>query len=155
MGTVCGTIPVCGRQISESDMKKKKNELYLKKKYENSIDEMVKLFTITDTVLGVGSFGRVVLAESNINREYKFAVKIMSKEIMSTEETRNFREIWDWIKLLDHPSILKYYALYENEFNFYLVMEYFEGNQLLDVIIANSGITDPFLLEQKAKKIIY
>ena len=79
----------------------------------------------------------------------------MSKEIMNTEETRNFREIWDCVNLLDHSSILKYYALYENEVNFYLVMEYFEGHQLLDVIIMNSGLADSFLFEQKAKKIIY
>ena len=34
-------------------------------------------------------------------------------------------------------------------------MEYFEGHQLLDLIIANSNITDSTLLEQKAKTIIY
>lgn len=59
------------------------------------------------------------------------------------------------MKGLDHPNILKYYALFENEINFYLVMEYFEGHQLLDLIIANSNITDSVLLEQKAKTITY
>ena len=155
MGLACGSNPICREQISESDIIKRRNELSIRKKYENSIDEMVKLFTITDTVLGVGSFGRVVLAESNINSEYKFAVKIMAKECMNAEETKNFRDIWDYVKALDHPNILKFYALYENEINFYLVMEYFEGHQLLDLIIANSNITDSTLLEQKAKTIIY
>jgi len=56
--------------------------------------------------------------------------------------------------MIDHPTLLKYYELYENDLNFYLVMEYFEGQQLLDVIISLSNITDGKVLEHKARGIL-
>lgn len=90
MGALCSALPICSKNIDESAILKRKAELIIKKKYERSIDEMTKLYNITDTVLGVGSYGKVVLAESKINKSYKFAMKIMSKELMTAEETKNF-----------------------------------------------------------------
>ena len=90
MGAICSALPLCSKHIDESEMIKRRNELCIKKKYEQSIDEMTKLYNITDIVLGVGSYGRVVLAESKINQHYIFAMKIMAKELMTPEETKKF-----------------------------------------------------------------
>lgn len=95
MGALCSALPLCSKNIDESLLVKRKAELLILKKYRNSIDEMTKLYNITDTVLGVGSYGKVVLAESKINKNYQFAMKIMSKELMTAEETKNFKEICD------------------------------------------------------------
>mmetsp|Transcript_43148 Transcript_43148/g.50595 ORF Transcript_43148/g.50595 Transcript_43148/m.50595 type:complete len:116 (-) Transcript_43148:153-500(-) len=114
---------------------------------------MNKLYIIHDLVLGVGSFGKVVLAESAFNSSLKFAIKIVSKKLLD-QTVDGFREVFHCLKMIDHPTLLKYYDLYENDLNFYLVMEYFEGQQLLDVIISLSNITDGKVLEHKARGIL-
>jgi len=35
----------------------------------------------------------------------------------------------------DHPNILKIHEFYEDEYNFYIVMDYLQGGELFDKII--------------------
>jgi len=54
---------------------------------------MNKLYIIHDLVLGVGSFGKVVLAESAFNSSLKFAIKIVSKKLLD-QTVDGFREVF-------------------------------------------------------------
>ena len=129
-------------------------QILMKKRFKSSIEEMKKLYNISDRILGEGAFGKVYLAESNLNPNIKFAIKIIRKSLITKEQIVSFREVWSCIMSLDHPGILKYYALYESDDYFYLVMEYFRGKQLLDLIITNWNIANIFLLEIKTKEIL-
>ena len=154
MGVICSWTKVFVKSDEESEIISKKIKMLMKNRFKYSIEEMTKLYTITDIILGEGAFGKVYLAESNLNTDIKFAVKVVQKSLITKEQIRSFREVWNWIKTLDHPGVLKYYSLFENDDYFYLVMEYFKGKQLLDVIITNWNITNPFLLELKTKEIL-
>ena len=37
---------------------------------------------------------------------------------------------------LDHPNVLKQYECFEDEFNYYIVMEYCSGGELLNYILS-------------------
>ena len=37
---------------------------------------------------------------------------------------------------IDHPNVLKYYECFEDEFNYYIVMEFCKGGELLKFILA-------------------
>jgi len=146
-------IGLCSKNQPQIEHAKSYSDLRIVRKSEdNTIEHMAKLYTIKDQVLGVGSFGKVLLAESTTDPSLKFAVKIVSKEQLGTNIS-HFREVYRSLKSLDNPSILKYYEIYENEINFYLVMEYFEGQQLLDKIVCNVN-TDLGCVDEQTARII-
>lgn len=122
------------------------------KKQQKSMEEFKRNYKLTDTVLGQGSFGKVVLAESVLNPSMKFSVKIVSKELLGAN-LDNFREVYNILKTLHHPCILNYYDFFENETKFYLVMELFEGQQLLDLIISKASNTKGCMEEDEVRKI--
>lgn len=67
--------------------------MLMKNRFKYSIEEMTKLYTITDIILGEGAFGKVYLAESNLNTDIKFAVKVVQKSLITKEQIRSFREV--------------------------------------------------------------
>ena len=84
--------------------------------------------------LGVGSYGRVVLAVHKTTQEIR-AVKIINKLAIHSEEIR--KKIMIEVEIqrkLDHPNIVKIFEFHEDEFNLYLVMELCTGGELLDSV---------------------
>lgn len=115
----------------------RKSQIALLSHHRKSMDEFKTYYRLLDRVLGVGSFGKVVAAESALDPNIKFSVKIVSKELIG-EGMDHFREVYSILKNIKHESILTY-KLYENDSYMYLVMEYFHGKQLLDLIISSSN----------------
>ncbi|CAD7933130.1 unnamed protein product [Amoebophrya sp. A25] len=85
--------------------------------------------------LGVGTFGKVKLAEHLLTGE-KVAVKIINKLKMETmnmhEKTR--REI-TILQLLKHPHVIRLYELIDTPSDLFMVMEYVAGGELFDHIV--------------------
>lgn len=67
---------------------------------------------IDQKVLGSGSFGKVFLAASLHDPEFKVAIKAISKRKIS--DLTSIREEIKILQTLDHPNIVKYYETYEN-----------------------------------------
>mmetsp|Transcript_25481 Transcript_25481/g.64196 ORF Transcript_25481/g.64196 Transcript_25481/m.64196 type:complete len:365 (+) Transcript_25481:672-1766(+) len=85
--------------------------------------------------LGVGTFGKVKLAEHSLTGE-KVAIKIVNKLKMETmnmhEKVR--REI-TILQLLHHPHVIRLYELLDTPSDLFMVMEYVPGGELFDHIV--------------------
>lgn len=86
------------------------------------------------SVLGKGGFGTVKLAtlKSGVS-DKKVAVKIIEKARVKTKMYILLREL-EILRSLDHPNIIKFYEVYQDEMFFYICMEYCAGGELLDRI---------------------
>ena len=86
-------------------------------------------------MLGAGNFGKVFLASSAADPDFKVAIKTISKK-----KLHDLHTIRDEIKILstlDHPNIIKYYETYESPNYIYLVMEYCQGGELFEKLTNN------------------
>jgi hypothetical protein len=61
------------------------------------MQEFKRSYRLLDEVLGVGSFGKVVAAESILDPSLKFSVKIVSKDLLGFEMD-HFREVYNILK---------------------------------------------------------
>lgn len=144
---------LCGNYENDPEQVQRKSEIQTVMKHVKSMESMKKKYKMTDTVLGVGSFGKVLLWESTSDPTLKYSTKIVSKELLGTN-LANFREVYEVLNKISHPGILKYYDFYENDTYFYLVMELFEGQQLLDLIISYANNNNGWMPEATAKDLL-
>ena len=47
------------------------------------------------------------------------------------------------MKILDHPNIERFYEVYEDKTNYFLVLEYLEGGNLFDKIVRKKKLSEP------------
>ena len=106
------------------------------KKYDAQ-RQIKRKYVIEQNVLGSGAFGKVFLATSVTDSNFKVAIKALTKKKIKTELKSILDEI-AIIKELDHPNIVKYYETYQNEEFLYIVMEYCPGGDLFELITKKS-----------------
>lgn len=101
----------------------------------------------TNTVLGVGSFGRVLIGRNKVTGE-TCAIKQIAKydrrhacedpdeSLRRTTNARAgaLRQEVNVMEKLDHPNIIRLCGLYEDDLNNYLVMQLCEGGRVIDFI---------------------
>jgi len=58
------------------------------------------------------------------------AIKIISKRKMSAEDQMALQNEIDILKQVDHPNIVKFYDIYEDEKYMYIVMELLGGGEV-------------------------
>ena len=89
-------------------------------------------------VLGSGSFGSVKLAtlrsQEGCDHPRQFAIKSVSKERVQDKIDLLIREL-KIMKMLNHPNIIKFIEIYQDEQYIHYVMEYCSGGDLLHYII--------------------
>lgn len=68
------------------------------------------------------------------------ALKILKKVSIKSES--EFMHEISMLKCIDHPSVLKYYECYQDEFNYYIVTEYCKGGELLTFLIENRAFNE-------------
>ena len=99
----------------------------------NEIKEIPEKKYKIKKLLGIGSFGRVFLAQNIITSEY-----IAMKEIPKTsEDLLTDNEIMDEIEILknlDHPDIVRILEFYNTEESYYIINEYCPGGELFEQI---------------------
>ena len=99
----------------------------------NEIKEIPETKYKIKKLLGVGSFGRVFLAQNIYTSEY-----IAMKEIPKTsEDLLTDSEIIDEIEILknlDHPDIVRIMEFYNTEKCYYIINEYCPGGELFDQV---------------------
>mmetsp|Transcript_14305 Transcript_14305/g.21416 ORF Transcript_14305/g.21416 Transcript_14305/m.21416 type:complete len:408 (-) Transcript_14305:251-1474(-) len=85
--------------------------------------------------LGSGAFS-VVKAGTNKATGEKVAVKVINRHTISSEDEAALTQEVNIMKSLDHPNIVKLYDFFREKEKYYLVLEYLEGGELFDRIVA-------------------
>ena len=100
--------------------------------------------------LGKGSYAVVKLATHKLTKN-KYAIKIYSKQSLIDPQKRNtVKNEINILKQIDNENVMKLYDIIDTSSNLYLVLEYINGINLLEII---KNEKYHFLKEQRAKKI--
>ena len=106
-----------------------------------SVEYSLENYTFLKTI-GEGTFGKVKLALHKLTQE-KVAIKILEKKkINSKKDLERIEKEIKYMKILNHPNIVKIYEIIEDENNFYIVMEYVPGGELFNYIVKNKRLTE-------------
>ena len=89
--------------------------------------------------LGQGNFGKVKLGIFLPDKE-KFAIKILHKNKI-LDEDRVKRE-FDMLIKFNHINVILVSEIFENDENYYTVMEYCEGGEFFDYIVKNRYLSE-------------
>jgi len=84
--------------------------------------------------IGKGGFSVVYKAE-RIKDKKEFAIKCIKKKMVEGDDIKLLRREIQIMKKLNHPNILKLFEVFEDEEQFYLVMELVKGKELFDKIV--------------------
>ena len=92
-------------------------------------------------LLGSGHFGTVRTAYRRYEKppHKLYAVKSMSKKHLSEKDLKDLTKEVDIISSLDHPSVIKFYETYHDQFYFHIVTELCRGKDLLGKLLENGG----------------
>jgi serine/threonine protein kinase len=87
------------------------------------------------STLGVGTFGKVKLAEHVVTGQ-KVAAKIINKQKMHQMNMHEklSREI-NILKVMSHPHVIRMYELIDSPTELFMIMEYVSGGELFDYIV--------------------
>ena len=100
--------------------------------------------------LGKGSYAVVKLATHKLTKN-KYAIKIYSKQSLIDPQKRNtVKNEVNILKQIDNENVMKLYDVIDTPSNLYLVLEYINGINLLEII---KNEKYHFLKEERAKKI--
>ena len=98
-------------------------------------------YTFIKTI-GEGTFGKVKLAIHKLTQE-KVAIKILEKKKINNEkDLERIKKEIKYLKMLNHPNIIKIYEIIESEDNFYISMEYVSGGELFNYIVKNKRLNE-------------
>ena len=100
--------------------------------------------------LGKGSYAVVKLAVDKKTKN-KYAIKIYSKQCLIDPQLRNtVKNEINILRQIDNENIMKLYEVIDTQSNLYLVQEYINGINLLEII---KNEKHHFIKESRAKKI--
>eukprot|EP00927_Polykrikos_kofoidii_P078066 TRINITY_DN74946_c0_g1_i1.p1 TRINITY_DN74946_c0_g1~~TRINITY_DN74946_c0_g1_i1.p1 ORF type:complete len:510 (-),score=89.10 TRINITY_DN74946_c0_g1_i1:155-1684(-) len=92
-------------------------------------------YKLLSSTLGVGTFGKVKLAE-HVQTQQKVAIKIINRRKMEQmnmhEKIR--REI-NILQFMKHPHVIRLYELVDSPSDIFMVLEYVSGGELFDHIV--------------------
>ena len=92
--------------------------------------------------IGEGTFGKVKLSKHLLTNEL-VAIKILEKsKITDKEELERVEKEIKYLKLFDHPNIIQLYEVIENDFNYYIVMEYIPNGEFFNYIVEKERIEE-------------
>ena len=92
--------------------------------------------------IGEGTFGKVKLGKHILTGE-KVAIKILEKErITDAADVERVQRETHILKLIRHPNIIQLYEIIETPKQLFLIMEYANGGELFDYIVANTRLKE-------------
>ena len=86
------------------------------------------------SMLGNGSFGKVRLYRDKNYKELLFAIKTLKKEGITSYHFSLLKQEVDILSNMDHPNIVKYFGIFEDDYFIHIVMEYLKGQDLSKII---------------------
>lgn len=106
----------------------------------STINDLREAYDILEPI-GTGSSSVVNLAFNRLTC-HNVAVKIQRKDNMNLNTERALRREVSVLSSLSHPNIVQFIDFYEDKLQFYVIMEYLPGGNLLDRIILRSVYTE-------------
>lgn len=92
--------------------------------------------------LGEGQFGKVKEAV-HLETGIRYAVKIIRKSAIKTEkDVETVKKEVSFMKMLEHPNILRMFDTLEDHEKLYLVLEIAAGGDLFDKIVSMGGFSE-------------
>ena len=93
--------------------------------------------------IGAGAFGKVVLGKHTITNE-TVAIKILDKMMLNEtpEDYELVRQEISILKIVKHKYIVQLYEILQTTQHIFLIMEYCEGKDLMDYILAKNRLTE-------------
>eukprot|EP00163_Fabomonas_tropica_P004796 TRINITY_DN1424_c0_g1_i2.p1 TRINITY_DN1424_c0_g1~~TRINITY_DN1424_c0_g1_i2.p1 ORF type:complete len:225 (-),score=64.14 TRINITY_DN1424_c0_g1_i2:242-859(-) len=92
------------------------------------------------TELGVGAYGKVVLATKKDTGE-KFAAKVLSKtRVIKENKMKYVTTERNLLNLMNHPNLIKLRFTFQDEQRLYFVMELAAGGELTDKLIPDKPL---------------
>jgi len=143
--------PKGGEKKNEPERKEIKGKVVDPKDLDDDfiIFEPLEDYYILGDEIGKGGFSIVYQAERKKDHK-EFAVKCIKKDMVEGEDIKLLRREVQIMKKLDHPNILKLFEVYEDDKQFFLVMELVKGKELFDKIVERGMYS-----ERDASNIIY
>ncbi|KAF5799800.1 putative protein kinase CAMK-AMPK family [Helianthus annuus] len=100
----------------------------------SSVESFLRNYKLGKT-LGIGSFGKVKIAEHTLTG-HKVAIKILNRrKIKNMEMEEKVRREIKILRLFMHPHIIRLYEVVETPSDIYVVMEYVKSGELFDYIV--------------------
>ena len=100
---------------------------------KNSHNPKINNYKILGTI-GSGTYGKVKLA-THIKTKEQVAIKIIEKvKLIRTGDEERIKKEMRIMSTLNHPNILKAFEIFEDEKNFYIIMEKPERGDLFNYI---------------------
>eukprot|EP00127_Corallochytrium_limacisporum_P003549 Clim_evm32s150 gene=Clim_evmTU32s150 len=97
---------------------------------------------ILGETLGVGTFGKVKIAEHTLTK-HKVAVKILNrKKIKSLDMKSKIKREIQNLKLFRHPHVIKLYEVITTPTDIFMIMEYVSGGELFDYIVKHGRLSE-------------
>jgi serine/threonine protein kinase len=93
---------------------------------ENKNIDIRKNYDFIST-LGNGAFGKVRLYRDKNNKNLLYAIKTLKKSGISDFEFDLIKNETEILSNMDHPNIVKYFGVYEDEYHIHILMEYLKG----------------------------
>ena len=121
---------------------------------QENTDSFYSIYDLHEKPIGSGAFAEVWLCDHRRSGETR-AVKILHKSGISDEEVRIrsvFLEV-EILKTLDHPNILKVFEYFEDDVDYYIVMEYCPGGDLFDKLESVGTFTERYAA--RAMKLLF
>ena len=123
----------CGSFKTEENTNTNKN-MKLKNRISQSKNIDVRKNYEFISMLGNGSFGKVRLYRDRNYKELLFAIKTLKKEGIPTYQFNLLKSEVNILSNLDHPNIVKYFGVFEDDWYVHIVMEYLKGYDLYKII---------------------
>ena len=86
------------------------------------------------SMLGNGNFGKVRLYRDRKQKDLLFAIKTLKKENLTRSYFDLIKNEVNILSNLDHPNIVKYFGVYEDDYYIHILMEYLKGYDLYKII---------------------
>ena len=86
------------------------------------------------SMLGNGSYGKVRLYRDRNYKDLLFAIKTLKKEGIPQYQFNLLKSEVNILSNLDHPNIVKYFGVFEDDWYVHIVMEYLKGYDLYKII---------------------
>ncbi|XP_077215012.1 SNF1-related protein kinase catalytic subunit alpha KIN10-like [Tasmannia lanceolata] len=107
----------------------------------SNVDLFLQNYKLGKT-LGIGSFGKVKIAEHALTR-HKVAIKILNRrKIKNMEMEEKVRREIKILRLFMHPHIIRLYEVIETPSDIYVVMEYVKSGELFDYIVEKGRLQE-------------
>ena len=93
--------------------------------------------------IGKGGFGLVNLYKQKQNNQY-FAIKVLPLGSVSKDDKKLFQRETKILETIEHTNIVRFFSSFEENNNYYIIMEYCENGDLQQLIDTNRGKNEKF-----------